>query len=125
MAIIRPNFMPRAPGWVRWPAYLATFDIYLAGVCMLTSRITGDFTSDALGGGRPALGVVGFWMFSTWFGWPDGTTVQTPEPILESPAPARRRGIGLGGWAAIVMGGYVLLIILAAIGVYIYDRVHG
>ncbi len=125
MTTIRPNFMPGAPGWVRWPAYLAIFGVHLAGLCMLATWITGDFTSDALGGGRPAHGIVSLWMFWTWFGWPDGTTVQIPELTPEPPVPARRRGVGLGRWAVLFMAGYVLLLVLLIIGGLIYDSVHG
>ena len=98
MAIHR-GFLPAAPGWVRWPAYLLAFlACYLAMAGATLAAIQAAWPA---GGGPPRW--IGFvlWtgMIRAWFGGHDtGATdppaIAPPGPPAAEPRPARPKGDG-------------------------------
>ena len=93
MAIIRPSFMPKAPGWIRWPAYIATFGVYCTGLGEITREITSAFGSPSAEALLTLRSLVGLWAGWAWFNWPTQTNSTQLKTDVQAPVlPERRRG---------------------------------
>jgi len=121
MAIIRPGFMPKAPGWVRWPAYLATFGIYWAGLCLLAGVIATALAPTNDGAVGMARSLMTFWMIWNWFGWPPeaATASERHAPVRPKPDMRDLRRLIFTA-TAIVLGivviGSIVILLESALG---------
>ena len=131
---IHQNFLPAAPGWVRWPAYLLLFAGCYILLAALFDRAFAAFFP--LSPNAPRYGNFALWlaMLRSWFGnqdakAPDGrsadVTATLPTPQITEPTPAPYRTSQFEAalpWIAI---GGVGLAVLGVIGVAIYMAASG